>query len=88
MEELEHEDVIAVQAGITFPSLPWVQPDPEDPDYALFTHLCTGGFQYTAMLPVIGPGGWWWDGNALRPSIRCLECDCHGWWDGESWRPA
>lgn len=89
VDATEHVDVIAAELGLTFPSLPWVQPDPDEPaEYALFTHVCADGNQYTAVLPASGPGAWWWEGKALRPSISCLECDCHGWWDGDSWRPA
>lgn len=68
---------------------PVVLRDPEDPEYALFTHVCERGELFTSRLPTFGPGGWWWESENLRPSIKCLNCGAHGWWDGSAgWRRA
>jgi hypothetical protein len=76
--------------------LPRVEHDPDD-DHPLFFHLCTAPWLTDAAefariggkLP-IGPDGWQWqpDGS-LTPSIKCLECGCHGFWRGAAgWVPA
>lgn len=64
----------------------------DDDGHPVWIHVCSGGEEIRAVLP-LGERGWEWTGDGgLTPSILCHPggCGVHGFWVGGErpcWRP-